>query len=222
VNVPLRRPSRRSETGHRVLPGRVQQWQAVVDRAGGLMQAGRPVLIGTDSVADSEDLSAHLTRAGLPHVVLNARHDGDEAAIVAMAGQPGRLTVATNMAGRGTDIPLGAGVAERGGLHVISCQMNGARRIDRQLMGRCARQGDPGSVESILSLDAPLMARNLPRGLLRLAGQCFRRRDGSLPVWLGRLVAAWGQRLEEGRHQAQRALMLHQDRQLDRNPVFRE
>jgi hypothetical protein len=77
-------------------------------------------------------------------------------------------------------------------------------------------------VESVLSLDAALMARSLPQGVLRLAGRCIRQRDGSLPVWLGRLIAAWAQRLEEARHQAQRALMLHQDRQLDRNPVFRE
>ncbi|HEX7970729.1 MAG TPA: hypothetical protein VF501_00670 [Thiobacillus sp.] len=222
VKLPLRRPSRRVETGHRVFLQRTQQWQAVAERANRMLSAGRPVLIGTDSVADSESLSAHLARAGLAHAVLNARHDGDEAAIVALAGQPGRLTIATNMAGRGTDIPLGAGVAARGGLHVISCQTNGARRIDRQLMGRCARQGDPGSVDSLLSLDVPLMARSLPQGLLRLAAKCARRPDGSLPTWLGRLLATWAQRLEETRHRAQRALMLHQDRQLDGNPVFRE
>lgn len=222
VRVPLRRPSRRIEMAHRVFLKRTQQWQAVTERANCLLRAGRPVLIGTDSVVDSESLSAHLTQSGLPHAVLNAKNDGEEAAIVALAGQPGRLTIATNMAGRGTDILLGTGVAARGGLHVISCQMNGTRRIDRQLMGRCARQGDPGSVESLLSLEAALMARSLPAGLLRLAGKCARHPDGSLPVWLGRLAAAWAQRLEEARHRAQRALMLHQDRQLDRNPVFRE
>lgn len=222
VRVPLRRPGHRIEMAHRVFLGRTQQWQAVTMQANRLVSAGRPVLIGTDSVADSESLSAHLTQAGLPHAVLNARHDGEEAAIVALAGQPGRVTIATNMAGRGTDIPLGEGVAARGGLHVICCQMNGARRMDRQFMGRCARQGDPGSVEYMLSLDAALMARNLPQGLLRLAGKWVGHPDGSLPVWLGRLVAAGAQRLEEVRHQAERALMLHQDQQLDRLPVFRE
>ena len=222
VRVPLRRPGRRIETAYRVFLGRGQQWQAVTTQASRLADAGRPVLIGTDSVADSESLSAHLSRAGLPHVVLNARNDREEAAIVALAGQPGRVTIATNMAGRGTDIPLGAGVAARGGLHVICCQMNGARRIDRQFTGRCARQGEPGSVEYLLSLDAPLVARHLPPRLLRLAAKGARPADGSLPGWLGKLIVAAAQRLEEVRHQAERALLLHQDQQLDKLPVFRE
>ncbi len=222
VRVPLRLPNRRIETSHRVFLKRSQQWQAVTERAGELLRSQRPVLIGTDSVADSESLSAHLVRAGLPHAVLNARNDGEEAAIVALAGQAGRITVATNMAGRGTDIPLGPGVAARGGLHVIGCQMNSARRIDRQLKGRCARQGDPGSAESVLSLDAPLVARNLPKDLLHLAGKLAGRANGRLPGWLGRLLAALAQRLEESRHQGQRALLLHQDQQIDRQPVFRD
>lgn len=149
VTVPLRFPCRR-----RFLPGRVfadksTQWRYVVDQVRQLQAAGQPVLIGTGSVNDSEALSARLAHAGIPHAVLNARCNADEARIVAEAGRAGTVTVSTNMAGRGTDIGLGEGVAALGGLHVIACQANDARRIDRQLHGRCARQGDPGSVEQL-------------------------------------------------------------------------
>jgi preprotein translocase subunit SecA len=194
----------------------------VAKRAAGLSRSGRPVLIGTDSVADSESLSAYLTQYGLLHSVLNARNDKQEAEIVALAGLAGRITIATNMAGRGTDIPLDPQVAECGGLHVISCQMNSARRIDRQLQGRCARQGDPGSVETLLALDAPLIARGLPAWLNRLAQQLARKQDGQLPAWFGKSIATLVQRLEESHHQIQRAMLLHHDQQLDRQPMFRE
>jgi preprotein translocase subunit SecA len=119
----------------------------VTRRAVKLAAAGRPVLIGTDSVADSQTLAAFLRAAGADVAVLNAAHDAQEAQVVADAGRAGRITVATNMAGRGTDIALAPGVREAGGLHVLSCQHNLSRRLDRQLAGRCARQGDPGSVE---------------------------------------------------------------------------
>jgi preprotein translocase subunit SecA len=222
VRVPLRLPSRRAGLGHRVFLQRQQQWHVVQERATELSRSGRPVLIGTDSVADSESLSAYLTQYGLPHTVLNARNDKQEAEIVALAGLTGRITIATNMAGRGTDIPLDPQVAECGGLHVISCQMNSARRIDRQLQGRCARQGDPGSVETLLALDAPLIARGLPAWLHTLAQQLARTQDGRLPAWFGKFITTLVQRLEESHHQVQRAMLLHHDQQLDRQPMFRE
>jgi preprotein translocase subunit SecA len=200
----------------------VQQWQAVAQRAAACLAAQRPLLIGTDSVADSDSLSLHLTQCGIPHTVLNARYDQHEADIVALAGHAGHVTVATNMAGRGTDIPLGPGVDARGGLHVISCQMNSARRIDRQLKGRCARQGDAGSVETLLCLEAPLMQRSLPPFLKRLADRLARADDGGLPGWFGRALALYSQRMEESRQQAQRAQLLHSDQQLDRQAVFRD
>lgn len=150
AKVPLRKPSRRRLVPIQVFGAVEHKWQAVVARVGQLVGSGRPVLIGTDSVADSEQLSRRLTAVGLRHCVLNARNDADEAAIVARAGEARNVTVTTNMAGRGTDIALGAGVAQIGGLHVICCQHNASARIDRQLHGRCARQGDPGSVETIL------------------------------------------------------------------------
>ena len=108
------------------------------------------MLVGTRTVAESEYLGTLLKNAGLEHEVLNARQDHREAAIVARAGEPGRITVATNIAGRGTDISLAQGVGDMGGLHVIVTERHEAGRIDRQLIGRCARQGDPGSAVSIL------------------------------------------------------------------------
>jgi len=123
------------------------------------------VLIGTRSIAASELVSWHLHRAGLTDVVLNARHDGEEAAIVAAAGQAGRITVATNMAGRGTDIRLDAAALRAGGLHVILTELHESRRIDRQLIGRGARQGDPGSFELVLSLEDELFVTYAPRAL---------------------------------------------------------
>jgi preprotein translocase subunit SecA len=157
VRVPTHRPVQRRNTGDRVFATAEEKWQAVARRVKALHQLGRPVLIGTRSVAASEKVSQLLTDAGLPHQLLNARQDKQEAEIVAQAGEPGRITVATNMAGRGTDIKLGPGVKELGGLHVIATELHESARIDRQLFGRCARQGDPGSIEAILSLEDELL-----------------------------------------------------------------
>ena len=144
----------------------------------------------------SEHLSSLLERAGLPHQVLNARYDADEAAIVAEAGQEGRITVATNMAGRGTDIRLGPGIAQRGGLHVIATQRSDARRIDRQLFGRCGRQGDHGSFEALYSLEDEPVALYFPVGIRRFlsgAGAPIRR-------WLGDWLTSLPQKSEERGH----------------------
>ncbi len=212
TTVPLLRPSRRKTLPTQLFPDRASLWRSVVARAVEISRGGRPVLVGTDSVADSEGLSRELMRAGVEHAVLNARHDKHEAEIVSKAGQPGRITVATNMAGRGTDIPLGAGVADRGGLHVINCQHNTSRRIDRQLIGRCARQGDPGSTETLLSLDTPLMSRLLPERVLRLAAH-----QGPLCLqWLVHLLICVPQLVEEDRQRAQRADLLKHDLRADR------
>jgi preprotein translocase subunit SecA len=177
------------------------------------------VLIGTDSVADSDQLSVRLAAACIEHQLLNARQDSEEAQMVARAGEPGRVTVATNMAGRGTDIPLGPGVAERGGLHVICCQHNSSARIDRQLQGRAARQGDPGSVETVLSLEDGMLARRLPGWLraiaIRLAG-----RKGVVPRRVGGLLTWLPQRAEERQQRAQRRLLLAQDRQTEARLSF--
>ncbi|MEO8007880.1 MAG: hypothetical protein ABI728_05095, partial [Betaproteobacteria bacterium] len=212
VKVALLRPSQRQSLPARLFQNREVLWQTVVSRAAQISRSGRPVLIGTDSVADSESLSTQLTRAGLDHAVLNARNDQREAQIVSEAGQAGRITVATNMAGRGTDIPLGAGVAERGGLHVINCQHNVSRRIDRQLIGRCARQGDAGSTQTLLSLDRPLISKLIPARMVRRIGAKGLQR----PEWLVRLAICAPQFLEEGHQKAQRADLLKHDLRADR------
>ncbi|HEU5283342.1 MAG TPA: preprotein translocase subunit SecA [Burkholderiales bacterium] len=157
VRVPTHRPVLRRSTGDRVFTTEAEKWAAIVARVKALHQIGRPVLIGTRSVAASEKLSAHLNDAGLEHQLLNARQDEQEAQIVAEAGQYGRIMVATNMAGRGTDIKLGPGVAELGGLHVIATELHESARIDRQLFGRGGRQGDPGTLEAMISLEDELI-----------------------------------------------------------------
>lgn len=120
------------------------------------------MLIGTRSVRASEQLSALLTERGIEHALLNAKQDQWESEVIAAAGQRGRVTVATNMAGRGTDIKLGADIAKRGGLHVILTEYHDTRRIDRQLFGRCARQGDPGSCQAMVSIDDEVYRLNAP------------------------------------------------------------
>ena len=153
VTIPTNRPVRRRQLEDEVHITANQKWSAIVDSVRTHHAAGRPVLVGTRSVAASEHLSELLTNADLPHQVLNARQDQEEAKVVANAGERGRITVATNMAGRGTDIKLGPGVADLGGLHVLATERHDARRIDRQLFGRGGRQGDPGSYQAIVSLE---------------------------------------------------------------------
>jgi len=148
---------RRERLSDTVYPDADSKWHAIVDQIKDLNSIGRPVLIGTRTIDKSETLSNLLNEAGIPHRVLNARHIAKEAEIVAEAGQMGRVTVATNMAGRGTDIKLGEGVAELGGLHVICTEVHDAARIDRQLVGRCGRQGDPGSFQQYLADDDEIL-----------------------------------------------------------------
>ncbi len=157
LKVPTHRPIIRKILPDRVLATQQQKWQAVVAEICRLHHLGRPLLVGTRSVAASEHLSALVRQAGLEHQVLNAKQDADEADIVSAAGIAASITIATNMAGRGTDIVLGEGVRQIGGLHVIATERHEAARIDRQLAGRCGRQGDPGSYQAILSLEDPLL-----------------------------------------------------------------
>lgn len=163
VTIPTNRPLKRNYLADRIHSQSDERWASVVRRISEMHQIGRPVLVGTRSVAASEHLSALLTESELSHRVLNARQDKEEAEIVAQAGERGRITVATNMAGRGTDIRLGEGVAELGGLHVIATERHESRRIDRQLFGRCGRQGDPGTSEAIISLEDELIESYISR-----------------------------------------------------------
>ncbi|MBC7469833.1 MAG: hypothetical protein H7322_10950 [Ramlibacter sp.] len=171
VVVAPRTPRRVARLPARLFPDSATLWQAVAASATALGAAGRPVLIGTDSVAQSEALSQVLTKGGLEHQVLNARQDSDESQLIAMAGQPGRITVATSMAGRGTDILLAPAVVILGGLHIILCQHNASARIDRQFLGRAGRQDQPGSTQTLLALDFPLLQRWWPAWWHRLVAR---------------------------------------------------
>jgi preprotein translocase subunit SecA len=158
IPIPTHKPCRRDRLPDRVFATADEKWQAVAALSLELQKARRPLLIGTRSIRVSEELSAYLSAAGIEHGVLNARDPAAEAGIVAQAGQPDKVTVATNMAGRGTDIELGAGVRELGGLFVIGTEMHDSARIDRQLAGRCGRQGDPGTFVQFLSLDDEILS----------------------------------------------------------------
>jgi preprotein translocase subunit SecA len=207
--VAPRQPSRRVLGEERLYADAASRRRAAVARIAELHRAGRPVLVGTDTVAESEALSAMLAAAGIPHQVLNARHDAAEAAIVTRAGEHGAVTVATQMAGRGTDITLGDGVAALGGLHVLCCLDSLNPRLARQLVGRCARQGDPGSAETWRTLPAGAgLSRTLLRG--RHGDEAGRIQ---LPAVLLRHRAAWLGRQEERRAARQRRRLLEQDRE---------
>jgi preprotein translocase subunit SecA len=158
ILIPTNRPAIRQRLPERVFGTAEAKWRAVVEEVSRMYASGRPVLIGTRSIDKSELLSTMLTDGGVPHQVLNANKIAEEAAIIAQAGQFQRVTVSTNMAGRGTDIRLGEGVKELGGLHVICTEMHDAARIDRQLIGRCGRQGDLGTYRQFLALDDELLS----------------------------------------------------------------
>ncbi len=157
VVIPTHREMIRTDYPDCIYRTEKEKFRAVVKEIKELNELGRPVLVGTVSIENSERLSEALKREGVRHQVLNAKHHEQEAEIVAMAGQPGTVTISTNMAGRGTDIVLGLGVAGKGGLHILGTERHEARRIDNQLRGRSGRQGDPGSSRFYLSLEDDLM-----------------------------------------------------------------
>jgi preprotein translocase subunit SecA len=159
VVVPTNKPMIREDKPDVVYKTMASKYRAVVEEIVRRHQKGQPVLVGTASIESSEYLSELLKRRGIPHKVLNAKYHAEEAEIVAKAGQRGAVTIATNMAGRGTDIVLGEGVAELGGLHIIGTERHESRRIDNQLRGRAGRQGDPGSSQFFLSMQDELMRR---------------------------------------------------------------
>ncbi|MGH8689046.1 MAG: preprotein translocase subunit SecA [Burkholderiales bacterium] len=218
VRVPLHRPSRRTHLGVRVCATLAQKWSAVADSVERQTRARRPVLIGTRSVKASEELSAVLSQRGIDHALLNAKQDKEEAEVIARAGEPARVTVATNMAGRGTDIRLGPSVAEDGGLHVILTEYHESRRIDRQLFGRCGRQGDPGSCEAIVSLEDEIFATYAP-GAARLVQRLSAGR-GLLPAAAFHGLRAIAQFSAERRSVYVRVQNLKQDRRLEQMLAF--
>lgn len=162
ARIPTNRPVRRKRYDTLIFSTIDQKWDGVLKQVDSIHEQGRPILIGTRSVEASEHLSALLTKHGFQHEVLNARQDAQEADIIKKAGQYGQITVATNMAGRGTDIKLSEEIIDNGGLHVIATECHEARRIDRQLYGRCGRQGDPGSYALLLSLEDEIVSKFCP------------------------------------------------------------
>jgi len=219
VKVSPHKPCIRKKEGQKIFAGKAQKWAAVIKKIKEQTRRDRPVLVGTRSLADSEYLSALLDEEGLPHQILNARQDTREAEIVARAGEKGCITVATNMAGRGTDIPLGAGVAEIGGLHIISTERNEARRIDRQLYGRCGRQGDPGSYETLLSLDDELLQNYLSDSIKRSLGSLIQSKKIA-SQGLGMLAVCRAQSARERQNIRIRRDLLQIDEQLGRLLAF--
>ncbi len=219
VEVPTHRRSQR-----RAMPGAVyrtldDKWDAVVARVCELRTEQRPVLVGTRTLGASEVLGERLRAAGIPHQILNARQDRQEAQVIAQAGQAGCVTVATNMAGRGTDIKLSPAAAKAGGLHVIVTEFHEARRIDRQLTGRSGRQGDPGSHEYLVSLQDELAQGCSKHWLDRLFGPA---RSRAKPVMgtAGRLLLGHLQRKLERRNSRLRKRLLRADEQLNELLAF--
>ncbi|HVU86945.1 MAG TPA: preprotein translocase subunit SecA [Pirellulales bacterium] len=161
VPIPTNRPAIREKLPVATFGTADAKWQAIVEEVMQVHATGRPILIGTRSIDKSEILSQMLKVVGIPHAILNANKIAEEAEIISHAGELGKVTVSTNMAGRGTDIKLGPGVAELGGLHVICTEMHDSARIDRQLLGRCGRQGDPGTWRQYLGLDDDILLAGL-------------------------------------------------------------
>ncbi|EAR60222.1 preprotein translocase subunit SecA [Neptuniibacter caesariensis] len=208
VNIPTNKPSRRKKLGVSISPTEHEKWQKVAEGVRHLHSQGRPVLVGTHSVAASEHLSERLLKLGIEHQLLNAKQDQSEADIVARAGEPGCVTIATNMAGRGTDIKLSVDVEASGGLHVILTELHEASRIDRQLEGRCARQGDQGSFEVILSLEDTILSEAFSDLLKRFFAWPV---PSALRTRLLSILMRRAQKQLEADHARMRAELLKQD-----------
>jgi preprotein translocase subunit SecA len=218
ISIPTNRPCIRRLLPQRLFLTETEKWDAVTREIETIHGTGRPLLVGTRSVRASEQLAARLTRLQLGFQLLNATRLAEEAVIIACAGEPGRITIATNMAGRGTDIRLGKNVAAIGGLHVLATERHESARVDRQLFGRAARQGDPGSAQAFVSLEDELLLRHLPRSA-RLALRLFLFHGGAA----GRGVTLAFDRAQE-RAQAlafrQRQAVLRADKWLDESLAF--
>ena len=214
ARIPTNKPVRRIHYPPRFYGVAQDKWIAVIESIRKHRDSGRPVLIGTRSVATSEHLASLLDAEGLPYSLLNARQDKDEAEIVALAGEPGRITVATNMAGRGTDITLLPGVGEKGGLHVIATELHDSGRIDRQLYGRCGRQGDHGSCEAILAVEDDLVRIQLGRPAKYLC------KPGVVPRWIGKPVFFLAQTRAEHLHSRMRRDLFDMNENLGNTLAF--
>lgn len=203
VVVPTNRPVIRTDNNDRIYKTRREKYNSVIEEIRGCYAKGQPVLVGTASVEASELVSRMLKREKIPHNVLNAKYHRQEAEIVARAGQRGTVTISTNMAGRGTDIKLGEGVPEVGGLHVLGTERHESRRVDRQLRGRCARQGDPGSSRFYVSFEDDLMRNFGASERMTTMMERFGLKEGEEleHVWLNKSVETAQKRVEQRNYQ---------------------
>ena len=216
VSIPTNKPVKRIDGNDQIYRTQREKFKAIIADVAERHAKGQPILLGTMTVDTSEILSRMLKLAHIPHEVLNAKNHAREAEIVSLAGQKGAVTIATNMAGRGTDIKLGPGVIELGGLHVLGSERHESRRIDRQLRGRCSRQGDPGSSQFFISLEDQLMrlfgSQKLSGIMLRLGmkeGEVMEHR------WLNKSVETAQRRVEQ-QHYAVRKRTLEYDDVMNR------
>ncbi|MBK1833809.1 preprotein translocase subunit SecA [Roseibacillus ishigakijimensis] len=207
--IPTNRPNQRIDENDQVFKTRREKYNAVVTKIKEAHDKGQPVLCGTASVESSETLSRMLKRAKIPHKVLNAKFHRQEAEIVQAAGQRGAVTVATNMAGRGTDIKLGEGIAELGGLFVIGTERHESRRIDRQLRGRCSRQGDPGMSQFYISFEDDLMRNFAAADRMTNMMERFGMEEGEAleHKWLNRSVETAQKRVEQHRYRQRKYVL---------------
>jgi preprotein translocase subunit SecA len=203
VVIPTNRPVIRADANDRIYKTRREKYNAVIDEIKNCYAKGQPVLVGTASVEASELVSRMLKREKIPHNVLNAKYHRQEAEIVARAGQRGTVTISTNMAGRGTDIKLGDGVPDVGGLHVLGTERHESRRVDRQLRGRCARQGDPGSSRFYVSFEDDLMRNFGASERMTAMMERFGLKEGEEleHVWLNKSVETAQKRVEQRNYQ---------------------
>jgi preprotein translocase subunit SecA len=211
VPIPTNRPPIRKKLPTLVFGTSDDKWQAIVDDVIEQHSTGRPVLIGTRSIDKSEKLASMLDAHGIENTVLNARHVAREAEIVAEAGKIGKVTVATNMAGRGTDIKLGPGVPELGGIHVICTELHESQRIDRQLIGRCGRQGDPGTYRQFLALDDEILLLGLGPKRSKKLKAVGEKSQGPLSKYESVFYRA--QRKVERRHFRDRKVLLYHEKE---------
>ena len=217
--IPTHHPSKREQLSPHIFANNQQKNQYLLDSLVGKYKLGQPVLVGTRSIADSQALSRLLNEKGIEHKVLNAVQDLEEAEIVSQAGQLSQITVATNMAGRGTDIKLSAAVKQLGGLHVICSEPHDSRRIDRQLFGRCARQGDPGSYQLLCSFEDEIPCRFLSSTLIKLGQRLARINQ----PWSKRLVLAliwYAQARAEKRNYLMRYDLAQMDERINKSLGF--
>lgn len=215
VAIPTNRHCIRVQLPDRIFADAESKWQAVVEEIFTFHALGRPVLVGTRSVAASEALALRLGERGLNCQVLNAVRHAEEAKIVAQAGESGRITIATNMAGRGTDIMLGKGAATAGGLHVIATEPNESGRVDRQFFGRAGRQGSPGSARRYISTEDDLLRRFLPAAARAQAAKILRRGNTETLGGLGRGAVRYAQFAAQWLAARQRAGVLRNDTWLE-------